>query len=105
MSRRGRVSVRGETLCALNAGVGVHAHTPLEESLLSASTRGTSRWVSQPGGSWRVSVFSETPGFAAVLLFGGTPHREDAIHGEEVVFRQVSAVEESGGFQEESLAL
>lgn len=42
---------------------------------------------------------------AAVFLFGGAPHCEDAVHGEEVVFRQVAAVEESWGFQEEPLVL
>ena len=55
-------------------------------------------------GSSRFLVPGESNGAPTVFLFGGTSHREDAIHGEEVVLRQVSAVEESGGFQEESLA-
>jgi len=40
-----------------------------------------------------------------VFLFGGSPHCEDAFDREEVVFRQVCAVEESWCFQEESLVL
>ena len=53
----------------------------------------------------RASVSRESNGAPTVFLFGGAPHCEDAVHGEEVVFRQVAAVEESWGFQEESLPL
>ena len=62
------------------------------------------RW-SFDGELARASVSRESNGTPTVFLFGGASHCEDAIHGEDVVFRQVATVEEPWSFQEESLAL
>ena len=88
-----------------SAGGGVHPHASLRRKpAVGLDVRYKLLGVSTLRGSSRFSVSRESNGVPTVFLPGGTSHREDAIHGEEVVFRQVSAMEESRGFQEQSLA-